>query len=83
MPPPRSPRARNPAAAAAVTLDRTAIDRIVAEQRGIPFPVLRSSRTLEQYLASARIVENTVAIVATEETAWLAEPAPLVAAGGR
>jgi L,D-transpeptidase ErfK/SrfK len=70
------------AAAAAVTLDRTAIDRIVAEQRGIPFPVLRSNRSLEQYLAGARIVENTVAIAATEETARLAEPAPVVAAAG-
>ena len=28
----------------------------------MPLPVLRSSRTLEQYLASARIVENTVPV---------------------
>jgi L,D-transpeptidase ErfK/SrfK len=66
---------RNAAAAASVTLDRPAIERIVAEQRGIPFPVLRSNRTLEQYLASARIVENTVVETEdTEQAARLAEP---------
>jgi len=72
------------AAAATVTLDRIAIERIVTEQRGIPLPVLRSNRTLEQYLASARIVENTVAIEQVEETARLTEPPPVnAAAGGR
>jgi L,D-transpeptidase ErfK/SrfK len=66
---------RNGAGAATVTLDRPAIERIVAEQRGIPFPVLRSNRTLEQYLASARIVENTVVETKdTEQAARLAEP---------
>ena len=59
------------AAAAAVTIDRAAIEKIVAEQRGIPLPVLRASRSLEQYLASARIVENTVPIALAEETARL------------
>jgi L,D-transpeptidase ErfK/SrfK len=63
------------AAAAAVTIDRAAIERIVAEQRGIPFPVLRGERSLEQYLAGARIVENTVPIALAEETARLVEPA--------
>jgi L,D-transpeptidase ErfK/SrfK len=62
-------------AAAAVTIDRAAILTIVAEQRGIPLPVLRGNRSLEQYLASARIVENTVPIAVAEETARLAEPA--------
>jgi L,D-transpeptidase ErfK/SrfK len=61
-------------AAAAVTLDRAAIDKIVAEQRGIPLPVLRSNRSLEQHLTSARIVENTVPLSLTEETAQLVEP---------
>jgi L,D-transpeptidase ErfK/SrfK len=61
--------------AAAVELDRAAILKIVTEQRGIPLPVLRGTRSLEQYLASARIVENTVPIALAEETARLAEPA--------
>jgi L,D-transpeptidase ErfK/SrfK len=60
-------------AAAAVTIDRAAIEKIVKEQRGIPFPVLRSDRSLEQYLASARIVENTVPVSLAEETAQLVE----------
>jgi L,D-transpeptidase ErfK/SrfK len=64
------------AAAAAVEIDRAAIEKIVVEQRGMPMPVLRSSRTLDQYLASARIVENTVPVtLATAETAQLIEPA--------
>jgi L,D-transpeptidase ErfK/SrfK len=64
------------AAAAAIEIDRAAIEKIVAEQRGMQMPVLRSSRTLDQYLASARIVENTVPVtVATTETAQLIEPA--------
>jgi L,D-transpeptidase ErfK/SrfK len=62
------------AAAAAVVIDRAAIEKIVTEQRGIPLPVLKQGRTLEQYLASARIVENTVPVAVAEETARLAEP---------
>ena len=62
------------AAAAAVTIDRAAIEKIVAEQRGIPLPVLRGTRSLDQYLASARIIENTVPTTVAEETARLAEP---------
>ena len=62
------------AAAATVAIDRAAIEKIVAEQRGIPLPVLRSSRSLEQFLASARVVENTVPISLAEETAQLVEP---------
>jgi L,D-transpeptidase ErfK/SrfK len=61
-------------AAAAVTIDRVGVEKIVREQRGIPFPVLKSNRSLEQYLASARIIENTVPIAVAEETARLAEP---------
>jgi L,D-transpeptidase ErfK/SrfK len=62
------------AAGAAAEIDRAAVERIVIEQRGIPFPVLRSSRSQEQYLASARIVENTVPIEPE------GEPAPAAAA---
>jgi L,D-transpeptidase ErfK/SrfK len=62
-------------AAAAASIDHAAIEKIVAEQRGIPFPVLRGSRSLGQYLAGARIVENTVPIALAEETARLEEPA--------
>jgi L,D-transpeptidase ErfK/SrfK len=61
-------------AAAAVQIDPAAIEKIVTEQRGIPLPVLRADRSLEQYLASARIVENTVPITLAEETARLVEP---------
>jgi L,D-transpeptidase ErfK/SrfK len=50
-------------------IDRAAVQRIAAEQRGIPFPVLRTNRSLEQYLAATRIVENTVPIEAAEKTA--------------
>ena len=63
------------AAAAAVVIDRAAIEKIVTEQRGIPLPVLRQAGSLEQYLASARIVENTVPVAVAEETARLVEPA--------
>jgi L,D-transpeptidase ErfK/SrfK len=66
-------------AASAVQLDQAAIARIVAEQRGIPFPVLRSERTLEHYLASARIVENTVADAPRAESAQTTEPRPAAA----
>jgi L,D-transpeptidase ErfK/SrfK len=61
------------AAAAAVQIDREAIVKIVTEQRGIPLPVLRSSRSLDQFLAAARIIENTVPLAPVEETAQLVE----------
>jgi L,D-transpeptidase ErfK/SrfK len=74
-------------AAATASLDRAAIERIVAEQRGIPFPVLRSNRTLEQYLAAARIVENTVEIAepeaeGAEQAARRPETSAVAAAAG-
>jgi L,D-transpeptidase ErfK/SrfK len=62
------------AAAAAVVIDRAAIEKIVTEQRGIPLPVLKQSRSLDQYLAGARIVENLVPVAVAEETAQLREP---------
>jgi L,D-transpeptidase ErfK/SrfK len=54
------------ASAANASLDRSAIERIVTEQRGMPLPVLKSTRSLEQYLAASRIVENTTPATATE-----------------
>jgi L,D-transpeptidase ErfK/SrfK len=65
---------RNGADPAAVALDHAAIEKIVTEQRGIPLPVVKGNRSLEQYLASVRIVENTVPVAVAEETARLAEP---------
>jgi L,D-transpeptidase ErfK/SrfK len=62
-------------AAAGLTIDSAAVQRVVAEQRGMPLPVLRSNRTVEQYLASARVVVNTVPVT-------LAEQAPPVGGGG-
>jgi L,D-transpeptidase ErfK/SrfK len=60
------------ASAAAADIDHAVVERIVAEQRGMPLPVLRSSRTLEQYLATSRIVENTAPVALAEESARLA-----------
>lgn len=50
-------------------LDLDTVARIVAEQRGMPLPVLRSGTTPEAYLAAARIIENTAPIAAPETTA--------------
>ena len=61
------------AAAAAVVIDRAAIEKIVTEQRGMPLPVLKQSRSLDEYLASVRLVENTVPVAVAEETAQLVE----------
>ncbi len=60
-------------AAAAVVIDRAAIEEIVTEQRGMPLPVLKQSRSLDEYLASVRLVENTVPVAVAEETAQLVE----------
>jgi L,D-transpeptidase ErfK/SrfK len=72
--------ARAGAAGAAAEIDRAAVERIVTEQRGIPFPVLSSQRTQDQYLASVRIVENTVPIEPAGEPAQAAEPSAATAA---
>jgi len=56
---------------------------IVAGQRGIPLPVLRGSRSLEQYLAAARIVENTVPATPAEQAAGVSESAADAVASGR
>jgi L,D-transpeptidase ErfK/SrfK len=54
--------ARAGVAGATVEIDHEAVVRIVTEQRGMPLPVLRGTRSQDHYLASARIVENTVPI---------------------
>jgi L,D-transpeptidase ErfK/SrfK len=58
-------------AGSAPAIDRAAVQRIVSERRGIPLPVLAvgGGRSLEQYLAAARIVENTVPVTTPEQTA--------------
>jgi L,D-transpeptidase ErfK/SrfK len=58
-------------AGSASAIDRAAVQRIVSERRGIPLPVLAvgGGRSLEQYLAAARIVENTVPVTTPEQTA--------------
>jgi len=70
-------------AAAAVQIDPAAVRTIVAGQRGIPLPVLRGSRSLEQYLAAARIVENTVPATPAEQAAGVSESAADAVASGR
>ncbi len=51
------------------SVDQETVARVVTEQRGIPFPVLNATVTLDQYLASSRIIENAVPVAATETTA--------------
>jgi L,D-transpeptidase ErfK/SrfK len=46
--------------AGTVEIDHVAVAKVAAEQRGVPFPVLRGGRSLEQHLTAARIVENKV-----------------------
>ncbi|NNC64793.1 MAG: L,D-transpeptidase family protein [Gammaproteobacteria bacterium] len=43
-----------------VPLDMALITRIVTEQRGIPFPILSREQSIDGYLASARVIENTI-----------------------
>ena len=54
-------------AAAGAEIDAAVVERIVTEQRGIPLPVLKSNRSLEQYLAALRLVVNTTPIAVAEE----------------
>jgi L,D-transpeptidase ErfK/SrfK len=55
-------------AAAGAEIDAAVVQRIVTEQRGIPLPVLKSNRSLEQYLAALRLVVNTTPIAVAEES---------------
>jgi L,D-transpeptidase ErfK/SrfK len=57
------------AGGADVALDREAIDRVVAERRGIPFPVGNTDRTLGEYLAASRVIDNTIPLPQTAATA--------------
>ena len=66
-------RALERAQVAATELDRLAIDRVIAEQRGMPTPVLRARSTPEQYLAAARVIENSTPLPV--RTLQAAEPA--------
>lgn len=43
-------------------IDRSIVERIVEERRGIPFPVLIPTPSPTLYLTSARIIENTTPI---------------------
>jgi L,D-transpeptidase ErfK/SrfK len=61
--------------AAAAAIDPALVRQIVAEQRGIPFPVLQSARPPQQYLAAARIVENTVPAPPAKQTVQAGSPA--------
>ncbi len=54
-------------AAAGVEIDSAVVQRIVTEQRGIPLPVLQSTRSLEQYLGASRIIVNTVPVAVAED----------------
>lgn len=49
-------------------IDWDIVRRVVEEKRGMPFPILKSERSLEEYLASARVIENRTRI-GSEETA--------------
>lgn len=50
-----------------VALNREAIATIVAEQRGIPFPIATTAGSPAEYLAASRIVENTAPLPEPKE----------------
>jgi L,D-transpeptidase ErfK/SrfK len=52
-----------------IAVDSAAVAKVVAEQRGLPFPVLAATPSPEQHLASARVVENTAALSTAGATA--------------
>jgi L,D-transpeptidase ErfK/SrfK len=55
-------------------IDPAIVETVVAERRGIPFPVLRSERSPQEHLAASRIVENLVPVTAEEQTVRAVEP---------
>ncbi len=59
-------------------VDAARVAKIVAEHRGIAFPVLRTALPPEQFLAASRVVENTVPI----ERAAAADTKPAQAEAG-
>ena len=52
-----------------VEIDLDVVQEVLDERLGMPFPVSRSDRSLEQFMAAARIVQNTVPVIETEQTA--------------
>ena len=59
-------RAGSPAGA---SIDHDVVARVVAEKRGIAFPVLSTRPPPERYLAGVRHVENTVPVEPADKTA--------------
>ena len=57
----------------AVEIDHDAVRKIAAEQRGVPLPVQRGGRSVAQYLAAARIVDNDVPYEPDEQARSLRE----------
>jgi L,D-transpeptidase ErfK/SrfK len=57
------------AGVAASELDAEAVASIVAARRGLPFPVLRSGPSEAEFLARARVIENTVPLEIADEAA--------------
>jgi len=56
-----------------VVVDAAKVAQVVAEKRGLPFPVLASLSSPTQYLASARVVENTAPLLIVEAEATSVE----------
>jgi L,D-transpeptidase ErfK/SrfK len=52
-----------------IAVDSAAVAKVVAEQRGLPFPVLANTPSPEQHLASVRVVENTAPLSTAGATA--------------
>jgi L,D-transpeptidase ErfK/SrfK len=52
-----------------VELDHDVLKKVVSEQRGIPFPVLRAQASPEQHLARARVIENLTPAPVADQTA--------------
>jgi L,D-transpeptidase ErfK/SrfK len=71
------------AASTNALVDHALVRQIVAEQRGMPLPVLQASRSPEQYLANARIVTNTVPVTLVEQAVQVVETAGAAQGGGR
>jgi L,D-transpeptidase ErfK/SrfK len=49
-------------------VDPELVAQIVSERRGIPFPILSPQRSVESYLASARVIENVIPLAVAEAT---------------
>jgi hypothetical protein len=61
--------------AGAIEIDHDAVRKITTEQRGVPLPVQRGGRSLAEYLAAARIVENDVPYEPDEQARSVREQA--------